>query len=126
MESPIEFLEVRRVQPRLVTFRGSNIDPIADLGKLGFTPKSGFRTRKHQEALRRQGLTQTKVGQHPLGNALDFVPPRGMSTQYALAIVRRMYPGVRAIPSNNGAIHVTFPGWGKAPDVSGSRRRYGE
>ena len=111
---------------RLVAFANKNIDPIGELGRLGFVPTSGFRTQKHQEALRQQGLTETKVGQHPLGNALDFIPPRGMLIQDALATVRRMYPGVRAIPSNNGAIHVTFPGWGKAPDVSGSRRRYGE
>lgn len=61
-----------------------------------------------------------------MGDALDFMPPKGMSTQEAIATVRRMYPGVKAIPSNKGTIHITFPGWGKAPDVSGSRRRYGE
>jgi hypothetical protein len=54
------------------------------------------------------------------------MPPKGMSMQEAIATVRRMYPGVKAIPSNKGAIHVTFPGWGQAPDVSGSRRRYGD
>lgn len=72
-----------------------------------------------------QGLTQTKTGSHPRGDALDFVPPAGMTIGEAIATVKRMYPGARAIPSNNGAIHITFPGWGKAPDVSGSRRRYG-
>jgi len=61
-----------------------------------------------------------------MGDALDFMPPKGMSTQEAIATVRRMYPGVKAIPSNKGSIHVTFPGWGQAPDVSGSRRRYGD
>lgn len=121
-----EFREVRRVHPRLVTFKGSNIDPITALGKLGFKPTSGLRTLKHQQALLAQGLTKTKVGSHPVGDALDFTPPSGMSTQQALATIRKMYPGVRAEPSNKGAIHVTFPGWGMAPDVSGSRRRYGD
>lgn len=72
-----------------------------------------------------QGLTQTKSGAHPRGDALDFLPPSGMSVQEAIAAVQRMYPGAKAIPSNKGAIHITFPGWGKAPDVSGSRRRFG-
>lgn len=92
---------------------------------MGFSPTSGFRTQKHQDELVAQGLTKTKTGSHPLGDALDFIPPKGMSVQDALITVRKMYPGARAIPSNNGAIHITFPGWGKAPDVSGSRRRYG-
>lgn len=74
----------------------------------------------------RQGLTQTRTGQHPAGNAIDFAPPAGMSIKEAMQIIGRKYPGVRMAPSNKGAIHVTFPGWGKAPDVSGSRRRYGE
>lgn len=113
-------------QPRLAAFKESNIDPISELGELGFKPKSGFRTKKHQAALVAQGLTQTRIGAHPVGDALDFMPPSGMTTQQALAIVQRMYPGAKAIPSNKGAIHITFPGWGKAPDVSGSRRRYGD
>jgi len=49
-----------------------------------------------------------------------------MSTAEAIATVRRMYPGAKAIPSNKGTIHITFPGWGKAPDVSNSRGRYGD
>jgi hypothetical protein len=49
-----------------------------------------------------------------------------MSTQSAIAAVKQKYPGSKAIPSNKGTIHVTFPGWGKAPDVSGSRERYGD
>lgn len=61
-----------------------------------------------------------------MADALDFMPPSGMSTKEAIDTIRRMYPGVKAIPSNKGAIHVTFPGWGQAPDVSGSRRRYGD
>jgi hypothetical protein len=118
-------LEVRR-RLRLVTFKGSNIDPIKDLGALGFSPTSGFRTQKHQDVLRAQGLTTTKTGLHPIGDALDFFPPKGMSTQSAIAAVKQKYPGAKAIPSNKGTIHITFPGWGKAPDVSGSRERYGD
>ena len=116
--------EVSRVL-RLVPFQGSNIDPVGELGKLGFTPTSGFRTQRHQDALREQGLTQTKIGSHPIGDALDFMPPSGMSTKDAMRLIGQKYPGVRMAPSNKGAIHVTFPRWGKAPDVSGSRRRYG-
>lgn len=107
------------------TFRGANINPVADLGKLGLTPTSGFRTQKHQDSLRAQGKTDTKTGSHPRGDGLDFDVPSGMSKAQAIAIVRQKYPGARAIPSNGNSIHVTFPGWGKAPDVSGSRRRYG-
>jgi hypothetical protein len=58
--------EVRR-KCRLATFKGSNINPIKDLGALGFNPTSGFRTQKHQDELRAQGLTQTKTGSHPSG-----------------------------------------------------------
>lgn len=92
---------------------------------MGFTPSSGYRTQRHQDALRAQGLTTTKSGSHVRGDGLDFGIPRGMSKGEAIAKVKRLYPGARAIPSNGNAIHVTFPGWGKAPDVSGSRRRYG-
>ena len=74
----------------------------------------------------KQGLTQTKSGSHQKGDGLDFFPPKGMSTQRAIASVKQMYPGAKAIPSNKGTIHITFPGWGKAPDVSGSRERYGD
>jgi len=73
-----------------------------------------------------QGLTKTKSGAHPRGDAIDFMPPSGMSTREAIQTIMNTYPGARAVPSNKGAIHVTFPGWGKAPDVSGSRRRYGD
>jgi hypothetical protein len=73
-----------------------------------------------------QGLTKTRGGSHPKGDALDFFPPKGMSTAEAIATVRRMYPSAKAIPSNKGTIHITFPGWGKAPDVSNSRGRYGD
>jgi hypothetical protein len=117
--------EVRR-KCRLVTFKGSNINPIADLGKLGFSPTSGFRTQKHQDALRAQGLTTTKTGSHPAGDGLDFMPPKGMKMSEAIALVKRTYPGTRVAASNKGALHITFPGWGKAPDVSGSRERYGD
>lgn len=92
---------------------------------MGFTPTSGYRTQRHQDALRAQGLTNTRGGSHPRGDGLDLGIPRGMSKAAAIAVVKRKYPGARAIPSNGNAIHVTFPGWGKAPDVSGSRRRYG-
>jgi hypothetical protein len=96
------------------------------LGALGFVPTSGFRTQKHQDALRAQGLTETKTGSHPVGDAIDFMPPKGMKVSEAMALVKRTYPGTRVSASNKGALHITFPGWGKAPDVSGSRERYGD
>ena len=97
-----------------------------DLGALGFTPTSGFRTEKHQQALVRQGMTTTARGSHPKGDALDFMPPKGMKVSEAIALVKQTYPGTRVAASNKGALHITFPGWGKAPDVSGSRERYGD
>lgn len=106
-------------------FRGSNFDPVAELSGLGFRPESGFRTQRHQDSLRAQGLTNTVTGSHQRGDGLDLVPPRGMAKVDAIALVKQRYPGARAIPSNGGAIHVTFPGWGRAPDISGSRRRFG-
>jgi hypothetical protein len=118
-------LEVRRLL-RLVTFKGSDINPVKDLSALGFTPTSGFRTQKHQDALRAQGLTSTKTGSHPEGDALDFMPPKGMKMSEAIALVKQTYPGTRVSASNKGALHITFPGWGKAPDVSRSRERYGD
>lgn len=93
---------------------------------MGFRPTSGFRTQAHQDALIAQGLTQTRHSAHTRGDGVDFAVPQGMSKADAIAEVRRRYPGAKAIPSNGNSIHVTFPGWGKAPDVSGSRRRYGE
>jgi len=102
-----------------------SFNPIPDLQQLGFTPTSGFRTQAHQSALVAQGLTNTQSGSHPRGDGLDLGVPQGMSKQQAIQMVRQKYPGARAIPSNGNAIHVTFPGWGNAPDVSGSRKRYG-
>ena len=93
--------------------------------ELGLTPTSGFRTQAHQDALRSQGLTTTRNSSHTRGDGMDFAVPSGMSKERAIAEIKRRYPGAKAIPSNGNAIHVTFPGWGKAPDVSGSRRRYG-
>ena len=116
--------EVRRLL-RLVPFKGSNIDPISDLGKLGFSPTSGFRTQKHQDELRAQGLTTTKTGSHVVADGLDFIIPKGMPVSKAIQTVKRMYPGVKATRTNKGAIHLTFSGWGKAPDVSRSRERFG-
>lgn len=103
----------------------SNFNPINDLKALGFTPTSGYRTPAHQAALKAKGLTNTTNGSHQRGDGIDLIPPPGMSKQEATAMIEQKYPGSRAIPSNGRAIHVTYPGWGKAPDISGSRRRYG-
>ena len=107
------------------TFRGSNFNPVSAFKQAGFTPTSGYRTQQHQNALVAQGLTKTRSGSHQRGDGLDFGVPQGWSKRQAIDWVRKQYPGARAIPSNGNAIHVTFPGWGKAPDVSGSRSRYG-
>lgn len=108
-----------------VTFANPDFNPIADLRASGFTPTSGYRTPAHQAALVAQGLTKTKFGSHQRGDGVDFDVPAGMTKQQAIAQVLKQYPGARAIPSNGNSIHLTFPGWGKAPDISGSRRRYG-
>jgi hypothetical protein len=71
-------------------------------------------------------LTTTKTGSHPIGDALDFFPPKGMKMSEAIALVKQTYPGTRVAASNKGTLHITFPGWGKAPDVSRSRERYGD
>lgn len=113
-------MEVRRF-PRRVAF-AADFDPIADLG---WKPTSGYRTQVHQEALIKQGLTQTRNSAHTRGDAIDFAVPDGMSKEQAIAEARRRYPGAKVIPTNGNSIHITFSGWGKAPDVSGSRRRYG-
>ena len=102
-----------------------DFDPVGGVSDLGLKPTSGFRTQEHQNALVRQGLTQTRHSSHTRGDAYDFAVPQGMTKDQAIAEVSRRFPGVRAIPSNGNSIHVTFPGWGGAKDVSGSRRRYG-
>ena len=102
----------------------TGFDPIPELRAAGFTPTSGYRTPAHQAALVAQGLTTTTHGSHQTRDGIDVTPPSGMSKQQGIAWVRRKYPGARVIPSNGNAIHVTFPGWGGAPDISGSRRRY--
>jgi hypothetical protein len=103
---------------------GADFNPIPALQKAGFTPTSGFRTEKHQAALFAQGLTPTKGGAHVRGDGLDFAVPQGMSKDAAIEMVKRQYPGAKVIKSNGNAIHITFPGWGKAPDISNSRGRY--
>lgn len=100
-------------------------NPIPELRKMGFTPTSGFRTQAHQNSLVAQGLTKTRTGSHPRGDGIDFAVPTGMSKAQAIQIFKQKYPGARVIPSNGNSIHATFPGWGNAPDVSGSRKRYG-
>ena len=100
-------------------------NPLDWAGQQGFKPTSGFRTQAHQDALRAQGLTTTRNSSHTRGDALDFAVPQGMTKAQAIEAVKRQYPGAKVIPSNGNSIHVTFPGWGNAPDVSGSRRRYG-
>lgn len=103
----------------------ASFNPLPDLEGQGFRPTSGFRTQAHQDSLRRDGQTKTRNSSHTRGDALDLAVPRGMTKQQAIAEVRRQYPGARIEPTNGNSIHVTFPGWGRAPDVSGSRRRFG-
>lgn len=91
----------------------------------GLVPTSGYRTQAHQNALRAQGLTDTVHSSHTRGDAIDFAVPPGMSKDEAIRMIKAQYPGARVIKSNGNAIHATFPNWGRAPDVSGSRRRYG-
>lgn len=107
------------------TFASSEFNPIAGLRGLGLNPTSGFRTQAHQDALVEQGLTKTRNSAHTRGDAVDFAVPPGMTKQQAISEVLKQYPGARAIPSNGNSIHVTFPGWNNAPDISGSRRRFG-
>ena len=115
--------EVRR-HPRRAAF-GADFDPQGWAKAKGFTPTSGWRTQAHQDALRRQGLTNTRSGSHVRRDGMDFSVPEGMTKAQAIDLFKRQYPGIRAIPSNGRSIHVTFPGWGGAPDISGSHRRYG-
>lgn len=91
---------------------------------MGLTPTSGFRTQAHQDSLRAQGLTTTRQSAHTRGDALDFAVPEGMTKDQVISQFQRIYPGAKFIKSNGNAIHGTFPGWGKAPDVSNSRKRY--
>lgn len=104
---------------------GKDFDPISELIGKGFTPTSGFRTQAHQDYLRAQGLTNTRHSSHTRGDAIDFAVPKGMTKQQAIALARQKYPSAKIIPSNGNSIHITFSGWGNAPDVSGSRKRYG-
>jgi len=108
----------------LAGFNAPDFNPLSALKGAGLTPTSGFRTQAHQEALIRQGLTTTKNSAHTRGDAIDFAVPRGMTKAQAVEMVKRQYPGAKVILSNGNAIHATFPGWGKAPDVSNSRGRY--
>lgn len=103
---------------------GADFNPIPALQKAGLTPTSGFRTQKHQEALIAQGLTNTRNSAHTRGDGIDFAVPQGMSKDAAIEMVKRQYPGAKVIKSNGNAIHATFPGWGRAPDISNSRGRY--
>lgn len=104
---------------------GKDFDPISGLISQGFTPTSGFRTQAHQDDLRSQGLTNTRHSSHTKGDAIDFAVPKGMTKQQAVALIKRLHPEAKVIPSNGNSVHATFSGWGNAPDVSGSRKRYG-
>lgn len=99
-------------------------NPIPELQQAGFTPTSGYRTPRHQASLVAQGLTKTRGGSHPRGDGIDFDVPSGMSKSKAIEIFKQKYPGAKVIPSNGNSIHATFPGWGGAPDVSNSRKRF--
>lgn len=59
-----------------------------------------------------------------MGNAVDFAIPQGWSKAKALEWAKKQYPGARFETTNGNSIHGTFPGWGGAPDVSNSRKRY--
>jgi hypothetical protein len=102
----------------------ASFNPLATIQKLGLRPTSGFRTQAHQDSLIAQGLTKTRNSSHTRGDALDFAVPAGMTKEQAIAQLKSLYPGAKVIKSNGNAIHATFPGWGKAPDVSNSRKRY--
>lgn len=103
----------------------AQFDPLEWASGQGLKPTSGFRTQAHQDALRAQGQTNTRHSSHTRGDAYDFAVPQGMTKAQAIEMVQRQYPGAKVIPSNGNSIHATFPGWGGARDVSGSRRRYG-
>jgi uncharacterized protein YcbK (DUF882 family) len=114
-------MEVRRRKRRA----GFQSDPVETIkAEFGVTPTSGFRTQGHQEALIRQGLTQTKNSAHTQGNAIDIPTPPGMGKGEFIKRLRAKFPGAKIIPSNGNAVHMTIPGWGAAPDVSNSRQRY--
>lgn len=111
-----------RAKPARVPFPA---DPVADIkSSFGVSPTSGFRTQGHQNALIAQGLTTTRNSSHTRGDGIDLPTPQGMSKSQFIANLKQRYPGAKIIPSNGNAVHMTIPGWGKAPDVSGSRRRY--
>jgi hypothetical protein len=103
-----------------------DFNPIAEMKQqFGIAPTSGLRTAKHQASLRAQGLTTTQHSTHQDGDGIDFPTPKGMSKLDFIGAIKRKYPFARTAPSNGNAVHVTFPGWGGAPDVSGSRARFG-
>lgn len=106
-------------------FDRTDFNALSSARSLGFEPTSGYRTQAHQDYLISRGLTDTRHSSHTRGDAYDFRPPPGMSQNDAIALARRTWPGSRVQATNGGAIHVTFPGYGRAQDVSGSRRRYG-
>lgn len=99
-------------------------NPVQEMTQIvGMPPSSGFRTQRHQNSLVQQGMTPARHSQHTEGNALDFPIPSGPQQQAAAARIRQRYPQARfAFERTN--LHVSLPGWGGAPDVSGSRRRY--
>lgn len=110
--------------PASATFAAS-FDPVSAVRqRFGVNPTSGYRTPEHQAALIAQGLTSTRYGAHQRGDGMDWPTPPGMTKAEFMAAIRREFPGARVIASNGNAVHVTFPGWGRAPDVSDSRRRY--
>lgn len=101
-------------------------DPVAELTQLvGVRPSSGYRTQGHQDALVEQGRSRARRSQHTARNALDFPIPAGPSQQAAAARIRQRYPQAQ-FEFERSNLHVTLPGWGQAPDVSGSARRYPE
>ena len=95
----------------------TGFNPLPDFRAAGFVPTDGYRTQGEQDNLRARGLTNTRHSQHTARNAIDLGIPRGWTKERAIEWVVRRYPGARAIRTNGNAIHVTFPGWGGAPDL---------
>lgn len=87
----------------------------------GVRVTSGYRDAQYQDDMRRRGYTPAKNSAHLRGDGIDLLPPEGLSMKALAVKVRKVLPQAKIL-NESDHLHVTIPGWGKAPVLGGADR----